>query len=212
MMILPVRDNSTRSMMSTGSDLVNTPPKQAGDNPTEAECMALRPEDVICTKGRITKNHPGNMRYDAMIQQNRERYQACQFRGDKTRITHEIIDTVTESGGRFLKFDSESREWSELTKNLQREKVSHALRSSRRSSLSSTGKTNKRRASSSSSRGSVTSASLGNVVVDTTTDNTMTSEENERVQAVFRAQQEILRRYHLQAEDESFSVDDSLST
>ena len=173
--------------------------------------MSLRPEDVVCTKGRITKNHPGNMRYDAMIQQNKERYQACQFRGDKTRITHEIIDTVTESGGRFLKFDAESREWSELTKSLQREKVSHALRSSRRSSLSSTGKANKRRASASSSRGSITSATSETVAVDATAVSTMTSEETERVQAVYRAQQEILRRYHLQAEDESFSVDDSMS-
>lgn len=203
--MIPSRFDSNSPMMSVGDDSKERANVLGSEHPTETECMDLRPEDVICTKGRITRNHPGNMRYNSLIQQTKERYQACEFRGDKTRITHEIIEAVTQSGGRFLKFHPATRQWSELSPQLRREKVSHALRSSRRSSTStSDSKQNKKR------RASVASTFADSDNGDAL-GNASTPEENERVQAVYRVQQEILRSYNSTSEDTNSAFDSNMS-
>ena len=207
--MIPTRNDSVSSMMSVGESTSDKQPNhRRASVGFSSECKDLRPEDVICSKGRTTKSHPGNMRYDTLIQQNRERYQACQCRGDKTRITHEIIQEVTQSGGRFLKFDPDARQWSELNQDLQREKVSHALRSCRRASFSAAAKQNK--SSGGSSSRSLGSKDSGETATAPTAGDTMSPQERERLRVVYNIQQNILRGYDMKTCDE-FHFDDNLS-
>ena len=170
--------------------------------------IELRPEDVICTKGRITRNHPGNVKYDSLIQHSRDRYQACQFRGDKTRITNDVIESVKQAGGRFLKYDTDTGVWIELTRALEREKVSHALRSSKsplvqkqqrkgiaKSTPSSSPNTSQRSIT-------VPAAAAAGTPPTAASSSSATSEllNDEKIRAAYELQQQILRRFQQEEE------------
>mmetsp|Transcript_14227 Transcript_14227/g.22228 ORF Transcript_14227/g.22228 Transcript_14227/m.22228 type:complete len:256 (+) Transcript_14227:64-831(+) len=85
--------------------------------------------DIICGRSKLSHNHTGNKRFRIIVDMNRERYQHAPSRGDKTRITQEIMDMIRCSGGRFLKWMDDR--WMDASEDYVREKVSHALRSAK---------------------------------------------------------------------------------
>ena len=121
--------DSTGSMGSTNT-LISTvsSSKVSSASINMLNDFQLDPLAIVCTRNSSMHKNPGNKRYNAMIQEYRERYQACSQREEKTQITKTVIKEVEAYGGRFVKFCSESETWVEIDSDAKREKVSHALR------------------------------------------------------------------------------------
>merc|ERR1712176_177187 len=90
--------------------------------------------DVLFGRTKLARSHPGNKAFRQLIQSFRDQYQATKSRNEKRRIIDRIVDIVQERGDRFLIFEvgsdgSESNGfWTEASRALARDKVSHALR------------------------------------------------------------------------------------
>jgi hypothetical protein len=54
---------------------------------------AVQPMDIICGRGSRVA-HPGNQRFRKAVLERKAEYQKAQRRDDKTRITHEIVETL----------------------------------------------------------------------------------------------------------------------
>ena len=85
--------------------------------------------DVLCGRDKISHAHIGNKRFLTIIKNNREAYQNAPSRESKTRLSSQIVSTIRDRGGRFLKCDEATGEWNDVGDAAAREKVSHALRS-----------------------------------------------------------------------------------
>mmetsp|Transcript_12664 Transcript_12664/g.35129 ORF Transcript_12664/g.35129 Transcript_12664/m.35129 type:complete len:841 (-) Transcript_12664:186-2708(-) len=84
--------------------------------------------DVTCgERNLMARKHPGNHKYNELIQKYRMLYQNAERNNEKGRVTKLIIQTVEEYGGRFVK-QRENGEWVEIDKSAKHDKVSHALR------------------------------------------------------------------------------------
>lgn len=90
--------------------------------------------DIVCGRSKLSQNHIGNHRYRALIEQNRDRYQTAKSRPEKTAITIELVEKIRgfRPGGRFLLRDEDSGTWQDAGDAYAREKVSHALRSTKK--------------------------------------------------------------------------------
>jgi hypothetical protein len=98
-------------------------PKAAVQFPFE-----VRNEDVLLGRGRGNERHPGNQYYLSLLQAYQESYNSTESRNEKTRIVNKVIDTVTQRGGRFIKFDHQACEYVEADSAMMHVKTSHALR------------------------------------------------------------------------------------
>jgi len=94
----------------------------------------IRDSDVICGKGKLVHSHPGNKQFRKLINFRRESYQTANIREEKKQITNSVIDTIHRLGGRFLKMDENHGEYIEVSDEYRYEKVSHALRSAKKTS------------------------------------------------------------------------------
>ena len=83
--------------------------------------------DVLLGRGGRTNNHPGNKKYLEVKDRMQERYLAAD-KTAKTPISQELVDTVHEWGGRFLKLDSKENKWFEIDEVTARKKCSQTLR------------------------------------------------------------------------------------
>jgi len=89
--------------------------------------------DIICGRGETPYRHIGNKRFRVIIKMNCVRYQTATARTEKTCITSRIVAMIRscQQGGRFLKFNAKTNEFFDVGDNCAREKVSHALRSTK---------------------------------------------------------------------------------
>lgn len=87
--------------------------------------------DVLCGRDKTSHAHIGNKRFRHIVMLHREEYQSAPSRELKTNITCKIVSMVKECGGRFLKQDEKTGEWTDVGEHYAREKVSHALRSAK---------------------------------------------------------------------------------
>jgi RNase P protein component len=87
--------------------------------------------DVLCGRDREAHVHVGNKKFRVMISWYRDKYQNAKCRHEKTRITKEIVSSIHECGGRFLKKDENTEIWYDVGDEYAHEKVSHALRSAK---------------------------------------------------------------------------------
>ena len=101
------------------------------ENSPSSDDMIPRSVDILCGKGREAHVHTGNKRFRVIISQYRKDYQNARCRDQKTRITKEIVSSIRECGGRFLKKDQNTDIWYDVGDEYAHEKVSHALRSAR---------------------------------------------------------------------------------
>lgn len=87
--------------------------------------------DILLGRDKASYSHCGNKRFRVIVAINRERYQSCRDRQEKTQITAEIISNIRECGGRFLKRNNKTGHFEEADNDVAHEKVSHALRSAK---------------------------------------------------------------------------------
>ena len=87
-------------------------------------------KDVLCGKGKSIQNHIGNIRFRQLVQDCRSTYDNADS-DEKKRMTLEVLEIVKQSGGRFLKDESELG-WIEVDNETARLKVSSTFRSARK--------------------------------------------------------------------------------
>jgi len=118
--------------------------KNKSPKPRSTPVVYVEPEDndVLCGRDKSYNRHPGNKVFKAMIIAKAEMYCATTTKQEKMDMTKLIVNTLKrDHGARFLKpvkFSSEAHEgenppnplasWEEISDQLARDKVSHALR------------------------------------------------------------------------------------
>ena len=84
--------------------------------------------DVLCGRGGLTNNHPGNVFFRGLVRSRQEAYLFASKR-EKALVAHGIVDVIRslKPPGRFLKKDKKDM-WAEIGNKKAREKTSQALR------------------------------------------------------------------------------------
>lgn len=100
--------------------------KETKDRATH--CHTVTKSDVLCGRGGLTNNAPGNIYFRTLVRQKQERYLLASKR-EKAGVAREIVDMIRSLSppGRFLKKDSNGL-WVEIGDRKAREKTSQALR------------------------------------------------------------------------------------
>jgi len=83
-------------------------------------------EDILCGQSRICASHPGNRRFQQVLEDFAHRYDIATSKQEKMHMTKAVVSIIHDSGGRFLKFKDDM--WEEISTVAARDKVSHALR------------------------------------------------------------------------------------
>lgn len=86
--------------------------------------------DILFGRGKNNREHPGNQRMKVHIEHHRTAYNRAGRRA-KTEITRQIVKTLQSEGARFLK-QTKTSHWEEVSDDVAREKVGHAMRDGRR--------------------------------------------------------------------------------
>ncbi|KAL7571869.1 hypothetical protein ACA910_002941 [Epithemia clementina (nom. ined.)] len=91
--------------------------------------LELRDRDVLCTKDKTLRHHPGNCYFRDFIDNMLPTYKQATSKLQKMNITKAIVDELQISHGiRFVKFDDETASWVVVDTLVAREKVGHAIR------------------------------------------------------------------------------------
>ena len=72
--------------------------------------------DVICGRGSVCFHHSGNIRFRNIIKSYLDAYEKASTKACKTKIICQVIDTVHQQGGIFLRQDLESGRHYEVSK------------------------------------------------------------------------------------------------
>lgn len=86
--------------------------------------------DVLFGRGKRCQDHAGTKYMRHIADMHRTTYNEAD-RDDKTEMTWNIVKTIKANGGRFLKFAKESNSWVEVSGDVARKKVAHAMRDGR---------------------------------------------------------------------------------
>jgi hypothetical protein len=87
--------------------------------------------DVLLGRGRPYQEFTGNARLSAVIDKHGDAY----FQGnrsEKTALSSEIVRTIKDMNGRFLKRDENGRGWVTVPDEVGRLKISHSFRTKKR--------------------------------------------------------------------------------
>lgn len=113
------KKRSARKKDSHNNSVEEQPPStRRVDAPTE--------NDILCGQSRICASHRGNCRFQEILDNYADVYDAANTKQEKMTMTKKIVSTIRESGGRFLK--KMDGYYEEITTVAARDKVSHALR------------------------------------------------------------------------------------
>lgn len=82
--------------------------------------------DVLCGQSRICASHTGNRRFQVLLDIYSPRYDDATSKQEKMTMTKEIVSSIHQAGGRFLKY--KDGQWEEISIVTARDKTSHALR------------------------------------------------------------------------------------
>jgi hypothetical protein len=63
----------------------------------------LRPQDVLLGRGTGPNEHKGNRIFRSLVKQKKEEYMSCSSRTHKNQLVMDVIHTIWNSGGRYLK-------------------------------------------------------------------------------------------------------------
>jgi hypothetical protein len=85
--------------------------------------------DVLLGRGKASYEHMGNLRFRYWVESHAKQYDLATSSSEKKQLTHEIVQLVKDSTGRFLKDDEAG--WIEVEDDVARLKVSHAFRTLR---------------------------------------------------------------------------------
>eukprot|EP00546_Thalassionema_frauenfeldii_P008476 CAMPEP_0178923244 /NCGR_PEP_ID=MMETSP0786-20121207/16610_1 /TAXON_ID=186022 /ORGANISM="Thalassionema frauenfeldii, Strain CCMP 1798" /LENGTH=405 /DNA_ID=CAMNT_0020597715 /DNA_START=37 /DNA_END=1254 /DNA_ORIENTATION=- len=93
--------------------------------------VAPRDNDVLCGRGKVAFEHPGNQKLRRKIAEELDSYNSCQSRLGRTSIIRETIHYIrVEQGGRFLKADKNGQ-WYDGGMQAAKGRVSTAFRDAR---------------------------------------------------------------------------------
>ena len=145
---------------STASDQNPTiVPAKGQKNIPLPSSFSPRPSDVICSRGREARNHPGNVLLRSLINQSVRAYENAQSRADKSRIVSDILfnfgwspspnqvcdGSGDEEMGGFVKQDNVTSRWYVIGEASAREKIGQSLRDRLHGKYKSSTKAKRRR-------------------------------------------------------------------
>ena len=91
--------------------------------------LELSDKDVLCTKDKTLRHHPGNCFFRAHIDKMLPTYKSVTSKLNKMNLTKQIVDELEMFHGmRFVKFNDETASWEQVDSSVAREKVGHAIR------------------------------------------------------------------------------------
>jgi hypothetical protein len=85
-------------------------------------------DDVLCGRGKALARHPGNVKFSKAVRASLQRYSQSTKRTDKTMVVASVVSTLRKQGVRFIKKDSRSTAYVELSEDQAKEKAGHAIR------------------------------------------------------------------------------------
>ncbi|KAG7369583.1 hypothetical protein IV203_027329 [Nitzschia inconspicua] len=87
--------------------------------------------DIIFGRGKGYQNHKGNVRYRHIVETKRPLYEALSTKKEKTQLIKDVVKSIYDGGGRFLRQDPLGR-WIPIDQEVARDKVSHSFRNQKR--------------------------------------------------------------------------------
>jgi hypothetical protein len=123
--------DSSRCLFQSSSDLAPPLTHRSDDTPeikVEVEPMA---RDILLGRGKPLQRHPGNVRFRQLIASHADKYELGD-RFQKTLIAADVVATIRESDGRFLKPRGKDG-WEKIDDETARLKVAHTFRTLRKS-------------------------------------------------------------------------------
>jgi hypothetical protein len=122
------RPQATRDlmMMGVGSN-DSSRPQDSGD----LIVVGVGPHDVLLGRSPKVYSAPGNQLFRKIINEHLAHYQKKSTRSHKQCLALHIVDKIQEAGGRFKRFRSSDGVWAEVSIEIAKEKVCHALRDAR---------------------------------------------------------------------------------
>ena len=149
--------------------------------------------DILCGKDKTYSKHPGNLAYIDLIASYSGRYQQATTKQEKMRITKEIVSHMKNKyGSRFIKVKGQG--WQEISDQMARDKVSHALRFANKGNDDSSAKTSKRKNRHRRTSSNTTMASQSSKATVSSVDTEEVPVGSLRVHSIFQRQQAILRQ------------------
>jgi hypothetical protein len=90
----------------------------------------ISPKHVLCGKDKRLTNEEGNKIFNALIQENVERYNRETEKSRKMKMTVELLEEfrIRSNGGQFFRYCKDIKDWVLCDDGWVRDKVSHALR------------------------------------------------------------------------------------
>jgi hypothetical protein len=88
--------------------------------------MIVSDSDVLCGRGGLSNQHPGNRRFRRIVNENKHIYQKCDDPTHKHLLIVSIVSSIRRFGGRFLRKQGEI--WTEASHKESFMKTSQALR------------------------------------------------------------------------------------
>lgn len=97
--------------------------------PGSGGSLVIRPNDILCGRGKVSFNHCGNRRFRHIVSQAIDEYSQASSKWEKSLVAARLVSVIHSAGGRFLKQKKENEdEWYELSSSESKSKVSHAIR------------------------------------------------------------------------------------
>jgi len=78
---------------------------------------------VICGRGKDCFNSVGNRRFRIIVNMHLERYQLSASKAEKSTIVSDVVETIRQAGGGFVKYDPGLSKWYEASDAVAREKT-----------------------------------------------------------------------------------------
>ena len=104
------------------------PQDHASNHPSSSSRIVPCDDDVLLGQGRKLRSHKGNVALEKLIEKNQEDHEAAPNRFTKTCIVASIVQRVKAMGGRFLRLDETTLEWSIVDDGVAHEKISMRFR------------------------------------------------------------------------------------
>lgn len=84
--------------------------------------------DILLGRSKGAFNHVGNRRFRVFILMHLKDYMNANSRMEKTLVVNRVYEQISDAGGRFLKEDTKTEKWIQVSHKVGRDKVGHALR------------------------------------------------------------------------------------
>mmetsp|Transcript_17573 Transcript_17573/g.29807 ORF Transcript_17573/g.29807 Transcript_17573/m.29807 type:complete len:234 (-) Transcript_17573:128-829(-) len=124
--------NSSPSSSSSSSFKTNQKSKSKNSSKKSSTALIITPapSDVICGRGKLCAEHPGNREFRRIVESHLDSYAKADSKLEKSLLVSAIVNMVrgrSQNGG-FLKRNSKSGAYEIVSDRIAREKVGQMLR------------------------------------------------------------------------------------